>query len=49
MYDWTEDRYECIQYMLENSGHHWAELNAMSDDELSTMVRTFMWNAAVNE
>lgn len=39
MYNWTENRYECIQYMIEYSDYHWAELNKLPDSLLSDMVR----------
>ena len=39
MQDWTDDRYECIQYMLRRSDYHWKDLNLMTDEMLSDMVR----------
>ena len=39
MYDWTEDRFECIQYMIQYSSYHWAELNKMPSTMLIDMVR----------
>lgn len=39
LYDWTEDRFECIQYMIENSTHEWHELNRLPDAMLTDMVR----------
>ncbi len=39
MYDWTEDRYECIQYMLSTSTWKWHELNRLPDEMLTDMVQ----------
>jgi hypothetical protein len=39
MQDWTDNRYECIQYMLSTSDHTWDQLNRMPDSLLSDMVR----------
>lgn len=38
-YDWTEDRHECIQYMLANSTIEWYELNKMPTQMLVDMVK----------
>lgn len=39
MYDWTEDRYACIEYLLSTSDHHWSFLNRLPDSQLTDMVR----------
>lgn len=39
MYDWTKDRYKCIQYLIENSDYHWSTLNTMTDALLIDLVR----------
>ncbi len=37
MYDWREDRYECIQFLIEQ-GYSWVRLNKMSDASLTESV-----------